>query len=190
MNTLFSFLHYIGIDDIFGILSLIGLASFLVRRFVLHKSPVPSGTFGKVSPELLRECVALLQKKEKGGYGEYTAPEEILTILKANPCNMDCLKDLLCDICAHVGIDGDFIELIVEDEPLPDRAGEISTDLAFTTIRLDIKPHHTVDGIRRHAGRVCTLLSEGGIYPSGGCEVYSGADEGTGEMTGNSLAEG
>mgnify|MGYP006876752779 FL=1 len=147
MNTLFSFLHYIGIDDIFGILSLIGLASFLVRRFVLHKSPVPSGSFGKVSPELLRECVALLQKKEKGDYGEYTAPEEILTILKANPCNMDCLKDLLCDICAHVGIDGDFIELIVEDEPLPDRAGEISTDLAFTTIRLDIKPHHTVDAV-------------------------------------------
>ena len=46
MNSLFSLLHYIGIDDIFGILSLIGLASFLVRRFVLHKSPVPSGTFG------------------------------------------------------------------------------------------------------------------------------------------------
>ncbi len=147
MNSLFSLLHYIGIDDIFGILSLIGLASFLVRRFVLHKSPVPSGTFGKVSPELLQECVALLQKKEGADYEEYVAPPQLLDRLRTNPGNVDYLKELLCDICAHVGIDGDFIKLVLEDEPLPDRAGEISTDLAFTTIRLDLKPHHTVDAV-------------------------------------------
>lgn len=147
MNSVFSFLHYIGVDDIFGMISLIGLISFLIRRFVLHKSPVPSSAFQKVSPELLQECVALLQKKDKGDYGVYTAPEELLTILKANPVNRDCLKELLCDICAHVGIDGDFIELVLEDEPLPDRAGEISTDLAFTTIRLDLKPHYTIDAV-------------------------------------------
>ena len=120
MTSLFSLLRYIGIDDIFGILSLIGLASFLVRRFVLHKSPVPSGTFGKVSPELLQECVALLQKKEGADYEEYVAPPQLLDRLRTNPGNVDYLKELLCDICAHVGIDGDFIKLVLEDEPLPE----------------------------------------------------------------------
>lgn len=147
MNSLFSFLHYLGVDDIFGILSLIGLASFLVRRFVLHKSPVSASAFQKVSKEVLQECVSLLQKKDKEDYGEYVVPGELLALLKTEPGNKEYLKELLCDICAHLGIDGDFIELIVEDEPLPDRAGEISTDLAFTTIRLDLKPHHTLDAV-------------------------------------------
>ena len=147
MNSLFSFLHYIGVDDIFGLISLVGLVIFLIRRFVLHKSPVPSSAFQKVSKELLQECVALLQKKDKEDYGEYVVPGQLLYLLGIDLGNEDYLKQLLCDICAHIGIDGDFIELIVEDEPLPDRAGEISTDLAFTTIHLDVKPHHSVDTV-------------------------------------------
>ena len=147
MNGILSFLYHIGIYDIFGVISLIGLASFLFRRFVLHKSPVPSSAFSKISGELLEECVALLKKRESREFGEYVVPPELLAALTANLCDKSVLKEVLCDICAHLGIDGDFIELIVEDEPLPDRAGEISTDLAFTTIRLDVKPHHSVDAV-------------------------------------------
>lgn len=147
MNTLFSFLYHIGINDIFTLLSFIGLGVFLFRRFVLRKSPVPSGAFSKVSRELLEECVGLLRKRESRDYEEYSVPPELLASLQARLDDQDTLKELLCDICAHLGIDGEFIRLVVENEPLPDRAGEISTDLAFTTIRLDLKPHHSVDTV-------------------------------------------
>ncbi len=138
MNALLSFLYRIGVNDIFGLLSLIGLTVYLIRRFLLRRSPVPKSSFKTVPRELLDRCVALLQKEERRIYEPYFAPEEILALLRDNCKDPECLKRLLCDICAHIGIDGSFIKLIVDDRPVPDKAGEISTDLAFTTIRLEM----------------------------------------------------
>lgn len=146
MNALLSFLYRIGIDDIFGLVSLIGLCAYLIRRFVMRKAPVPKSAFKTVPRELLEECVALLEKEEKRTYEPYTAPEEILAPLRGNLRDPYYLKRLLCDICAHIGIDGEFIKLVVDDTPVPDRAGEISTDLAFTTIRLEMSCY-TLDAV-------------------------------------------
>lgn len=144
MNRIWAFLYHIGVTDIFGLLSLIGLFWFLIRCFILRKAPVSSG--GKaVSRELLQECVALLEKKEKKDFGEYVIPEEIVRGLTANVKDEEYLKKLLCSICAHLGINGDFIKLVTEEVPVPERAGQINTDLARTTIRLEVKSYYTLD---------------------------------------------
>ncbi len=147
MDAFRAFLYHISINDIFEILSYIGLGYFLIRVFILRRSPVPSSAFKTVPRELFQKCVALLKKKERREFGVYEAPEDILCALKEDLGDESCLKALLCDICAHLGIDGEFIRLIVEDGPMPDRAGEITTDLAFTTIRLDLKAHYTIDAV-------------------------------------------
>lgn len=147
MRALQNFLYHIGIHDIFGLLTLIGFIYFLVKRFILRKAPVPSSAFKTVPRELLRECVSLLEKKERTEYGTYTVPEDILKGLKADIGDEANLKRLLLSICAHLGIDGEFIKLVVQDTFMSDRAGEISTDLAFTTIRLELKPYYTPEAV-------------------------------------------
>lgn len=147
MNAVRSFFYHIGIYDIFGVISFIGFVCFLVRRFILHKSPVPKSAFKTVPRELFQECVALLEKREKKRYEPYIVPEEILSALQADLSKEASLKELLCSICAHLGIDGSFIKLVVENAVMSDRAGEISTDLAFTTIRLELKAHYTLDAV-------------------------------------------
>lgn len=89
----------------------------------------------------------IAEKQEKRTYEAYTVPEEILSGLRENMQDEVYLKKLLCSICAHLGIDGSFIKLIVQDSMAEDRAGEITTDLAFTTIRLEMKPHYTLDAV-------------------------------------------
>lgn len=147
MDYLRSFLYHININSIFELLSFIGLGCFLVRRFILRKSPVPKSAFKTVPKELLQECVELLEKREKKRYEPYAVPEEIISALQADLSSEEYLKKLLCSICAHLGIDGSFIKLVVEDAVMSDRAGEISTDLAFTTIRLEMKPGYTLDAV-------------------------------------------
>lgn len=147
MDYLRSFLYHININSIFELLSFIGLGCFLVRRFILRKSPVPKSAFKTVPKELLQECVELLEKREKKKYEPYVAPEDIISVLQADLGNEEHLKKLLCSICAHLGIDGGFIKLVVENAVMSDRAGEISTDLAFTTIRLELKPRYTLDAV-------------------------------------------
>lgn len=147
LDKLRYFLYHISFYDILEILPYIGLAYFVIRRFILHKSPVPSSAFGKVSKELLCKCVAFLNKREKRVYEEYMVPEDILEALKVNLRDEETLKALLCSICAHLGINGDFIKLVVIDEFMTDWAGQISTDLAFTTIRLDLRKRYTLDTV-------------------------------------------
>lgn len=147
MRAIQNFFYHIGIDSIFELLAFIGFIYFLFKRFILHKAPVPSSAFKSVPKELLSECVEVLKKKEKKDYGIYTVPEDILNRLKADLGDEANLKRLLCSICAHLGINGEFIKLVVEDTFMSDRAGEIATDLAFTTIRLELKPHYTPEAV-------------------------------------------
>ncbi len=144
MNQIGAFLYRIGVTDIFGLLSLIGFGWFLIRRFILRKPPAPMGS-KTVPRELLQSCVALLEKKERKSFGEYVIPDEIVRGLSVNVKDEEYLKKLLCSICGHLGINGDFIKLITEEVPVPERAGQINTDLARTTIRLEVKSYYTLD---------------------------------------------
>ncbi|MCM1136600.1 MAG: hypothetical protein NC400_13635 [Clostridium sp.] len=145
MNQILSFLYRIGINDIFGLLSFIGFGYFLFRRFVLRKPPAGVAVSKTVPRELFQKCVALLEKREKREFGEYVIPGDIARALSMNICDEISLKRLLCSICNHLGFDGDFIKLIVETVPVPEHAGQIRTDLAFTTIRLEVKDFYTLD---------------------------------------------
>lgn len=147
MRAIQEFFYHIGVHSIFEVLTLIGFVYFLIKRFLLHKAPVLSSAFKSVPRELLQECVELLKKKEKKSYEAYTVPEEIFNGLKADLGDEANLKRLLCSICAHLGINGEFIKLVVENTFMSDRAGEIATDLAFTTIRLELKSHYTPEAV-------------------------------------------
>lgn len=128
-------------------MSFIGFFYFIVKRFILKKAPVPSSAFKTVPKELMQKCVQLVKKQDKNLYPSYIVPEYLLTALQQERCNEVYLKQLLCDICAHLGIDGSYIKLVVQDTPASDRAGEISTDLAFTTVCLEMKPYYTLDTV-------------------------------------------
>lgn len=146
-DLLFYIQNYLTLDNICWLLSMIGLVYYLTNRFILHRAPVPSGALGHVSKELLDRCIAMLEKQEKEDYGIYTVPEELMNDLKADMTNEATLKRLLCSICAHLGIDGSFIKLEIWHTPVPDRAGQIATDLAFTKISVELQPYYTLDSI-------------------------------------------
>lgn len=139
--------YYLTFDNICRVLSIIGLVYFIIKRFILKQAPVPSSALGYVPKELLDRCIALLRKQEKEDYGIYTVPEDIMAELKADMSDEAALKRLLCSICAHMGINGDFIKLVLWDTPTGDRAGQIATDLAFTTISLEMQPYYTLDSV-------------------------------------------
>lgn len=139
--------YYLTFDNICRVLSMIGLVYFIIKRFILKQAPVPSSALGYVPKELLDRCIALLRKQEKEDYGIYTVPEDIMAELKADMSDEAALKRLLCSICAHMGINGDFIKLVLWNTPTGDRAGQIATDLAFTTISLEMQPYYTLDSV-------------------------------------------
>lgn len=147
MELLYRISHYLTYNNICTALSVIGLAYFVINRFILHRAPVPSGAFKDVPKELLDECIAQLKEQEKGEYGNYEVPVDIMRDLQLYPDDEEVLKRLLCSICGHMGINGDYIELVVSDTSVPERAGEISTDLAFTTIWLKLRPSYTTDSV-------------------------------------------
>lgn len=138
-------LQHLSLSDLFEILSFIGFGCFLIRIVILRKAPVPASK--KVPPELFQKCVKLLKKQDKRAYGKYCVPTPIMEKLKDNPADEVNLKRLLCSICEHLGINGNYIKLVVLDVFASDRAGQISTDLAFTTITLELKKGYTADTI-------------------------------------------
>ena len=138
---------YLTFDNICRALTVVGLIYFVVKKYLLKTAPVPKSALGYVPKELLDRCIALLDRQEKEDYGIYHVPEALMERLKADMSDQETLKELLCDICAHMGINGDFIQLVLWNTPTPDRAGQISTDLAFTTISLEMQPYYTLDSV-------------------------------------------
>lgn len=53
------------LNDIFEILTIIGLIYYVVKRFILKEAPVPASALKKVDEEKLRSCLTLLQKSKK-----------------------------------------------------------------------------------------------------------------------------
>lgn len=147
MDLLWRLSNYLTFDNICTALSVIGLIYFVINRFILHRAPVPSSAFKRIPKELLDECIAQLKKEEKGEYEDYVLPVDLMRDLQLRPDDEEVLKRLLLNICEHMGMNGDFIKLVISDTPVPERAGAISTDLAFTTIWLELRPPYIVDSI-------------------------------------------
>ncbi len=147
MDLLWRLSNYLTFDNICTALSVIGLIYFVINRFILHRAPVPSSAFKRIPKELLDECIEQLKRQEKEEYEDYVLPVALMRDLQLKPDDDEVLKRLLCSICEHMGIDGNYIKLVISDTPVPERAGAISTDLAFTTIWLELRPPYIVDSV-------------------------------------------
>ncbi len=140
-------LEHISIGTICEWLSIIGFIYFLVKKFIFKQPPVPQSALGKVNRSQIEECILLLQKKCKEPGKTYRMPEELKQRLLCDLHNYDLLKELLCDIAAHVGIDGSYMRLQLLDDYTKEYAGNIATNGAWTTINLQIHSFYTLDVI-------------------------------------------
>ena len=138
--------RYLNFNTICEVLTIFGFCYFIVRTFILKKPPMPSSG-KKVSKELLQKCVALLQKQDKGTYETYQVPQDIFLQLQNDLHNEVVLKRLLCSICDHYGMNGEHIRLVTETRRETEYAGNIATNGAFTTIKLELKPGYTLDAV-------------------------------------------
>ena len=135
------------LNDIFEILTIIGLIYYVVKRFILKEAPVPASALKKVDQEKLRSCLALLKKSKKEPGEIYEVPEELEQKLLTDLHDSELLKQLLCSIAAHMGIDGSYIRLKFQDDANLNYAGNISTNGAFTTINLQLHSYYNLDVI-------------------------------------------
>lgn len=137
----------ITISDIFELLTVIGFVYFLIKRFILKEPPVPSAALKKIDKDKLTECLALLKKHRKNPGEAYVMPEQLEQALLSELHNEELLKQLLCSIAAHVGIDGQYIRLNFQDDATKEYAGNISTNGAWTTINLQLHDYYHLDVI-------------------------------------------
>lgn len=135
------------LNDIFEILTIIGLIYYVVKRFILKEAPVPASALKKVDEEKLRSCLTLLQKSKKEPGEIYAVPKELEEKLLVNLHDTELLKQLLCSIAAHMGIDGSYIRLKFQDDANLNYAGNISTNGAFTIINLQLHSYYNLDVI-------------------------------------------
>ncbi|MBP3603284.1 MAG: hypothetical protein J6J79_03940 [Lachnospiraceae bacterium] len=135
------------LNTFFEILTVIGFVYFLFKRFVLKEAPVPASALSKVDRNQITEALALLKKREKTPGEPYKAPEHLMRELTNDLHNEETLRSLLCDIAAHVGIDGQYIRLQFQDDYTKEYAGNIATNGAFTTINLQLHEFYTPEVI-------------------------------------------
>ena len=135
------------LNDIFEILTIIGLIYYVVKRFILKEAPVPASALKKVDEEKLRSCLTLLQKSKKETGEIYAVQKELEEKLLVNLHDTELLKQLLCSIAAHMGIDGSYIRLKFQDDANLNYAGNISTNGAFTIINLQLHSYYNLDVI-------------------------------------------
>lgn len=125
----------------------IGLVVYVVRILILRKAPVPTPKGKKLTRELLTGCVDQLIKCDRLVTDEYTVNPDILEALNNNRTDPDVLRQLLNDISAHVGVNGELFSLDVINSVVSDRAGEIRTGLGRTKITLDLKDEYDTDTV-------------------------------------------
>ena len=133
------------INDIFEILTFVGFFYYIIKRFVLKQPPIPAAALRKIDREKLRSALALLYKNKKVPGGAYTIPPQLSGELERNLHDPELLRRLMCDIAAHVGIDGSRIKLKFKDDATLEYAGNISTNGAFTTINLQTHDYYNLD---------------------------------------------
>lgn len=137
----------ITLNDIFELLTVFGLIYYLVKRFVLKEPPVPSAVLKKVDRGKIISCIQHLYKSRKSPGENYSIPEELKRGLLVNLHDPELLKQLLCSIAAHMGIDGSYIRLNFQDDATLNYAGNISTNGAWTTINLQLHSYYNLDVI-------------------------------------------
>lgn len=142
-----SLLRTISINDICELLTIIGFVYFLVKKFILKEPPIPSSALKKIDRDMIEESIALLQKNGKKPGEDYQLPTDLKQRLLADLHNEALLKELLCEIAAHVGIDGTYIKLQFQDDYTKEYAGNISTNGAFTTVNLQLHSYYNLDVI-------------------------------------------
>lgn len=133
------------INSMIELLTIIGFIYFIVKRFIFHQAPVPSGAFKKVNTDKLSECLTVLRKHKQKPGDVYTIPENLKQALTHNLYDSYNLKLLLCSIAAHMGIDGEYIRLNMQDDSAASYAGNISTNGAWTTINLLMRPYYDLN---------------------------------------------
>lgn len=133
------------LNDIFELLTVFGFCYYLIKRFILKEAPVPSGALKKVDKEKILSCLQLLYKNKKSPGQPFIMPEELEVKLLENPHDPELLRQLMCCISAHMGIDGNHIKLKFQDDAALEYAGNISTNGAFTTINLQLHDYYNLD---------------------------------------------
>lgn len=127
------------------LLTIIGFIYFIVKRFIFRQAPVPSGAFKMVNRDKLSECLTVLRKHKQEPGDVYTIPDNLRQALSHNLYDAYNLKLLLCSIAAHMGIDGEYIRLNMQDDSAASYAGNISTNGAWTTINLQMRPYYDLN---------------------------------------------
>ena len=135
------------LNDIFELLTIIGLVYYLVKRFILKEAPLPASALRKIDKEKLTDSLQLLKKNRQKPGKLYVMPTELEERLLLNLHDPELLKQLLCSIAEHMGIDGSYIRLQFQDDATLDYAGNITTNGAFTTINLQIHAYYNLDVI-------------------------------------------
>ena len=135
------------LNDIFELLTIIGLVYYLVKRFILKEAPLPASALRKIDKEKLTDSLQLLKKNRQKPGKLYVMPTELEERLLLNLHDPELLKQLLCSIADHMGIDGSYIRLQFQDDATLDYAGNITTNGAFTTINLQIHAYYNLDVI-------------------------------------------
>lgn len=139
------FLRTISLNDIFELLTIIGFIYFLIKRFILKEAPIPSSALKKADKNQILASIRLLQKRKPVKGKPYHMPEGLERKLLLNLHNTDSLRELLLDIAAHVGIDGQYIRLNFQDDETAGYAGNIATNGAWTTINLQLHSYYNLD---------------------------------------------
>ncbi len=128
-------------------LSIAGFIYFLIKKFIFKQPPVPSYALKKVDRRKIEDSILFLRKKKKYPGDAYEIPLELEQKLQRDLHNEVLLKELICDIAAHLGMDGSYIKLILQDDYTKDYAGNIATNGAWTTIHLQVHPFYNLDVI-------------------------------------------
>lgn len=137
----------ITLNHIFEFLAYVGLIYYLVKRFILKEPPIPSRALSKVDREKIISSIQLLYKNKKSPGPVYIMPEELEQKLRENLRNGELIRQLLCSIAGHMGIDGNYIKLNFQDDATLNFAGNIHTNGAWTTINLQLHDYYNLDVI-------------------------------------------
>lgn len=133
------------INDIFELLTFAGFVYYMIKRFILKQPPIPAAALRKIDREKISSALALLYKNRKVPGETYEVAPKLFAELERNLYDPELLRQLMCDIAAHVGIDGSHIRLKFKDDATLEYAGNISTNGAFTTINLQTHDYYNLD---------------------------------------------
>ena len=82
------------LNDIFELLTIIGLVYYLVKRFILKEAPLPASALRKIDKEKLTDSLQLLKKNRQKPGKLYVMPTELEERLLLNLHDPLQMKDI------------------------------------------------------------------------------------------------